>query len=69
MRASPVRQANTRLFGVLCAIGLIEAYQHFHVHHAGTTAVAALAGSLVLAAMFGAVRAVTARVWISAGQP
>jgi hypothetical protein len=70
MRARPVRQANQRLFLILGIIGVIETYQYLQHHHAGTTTVAAaLAGSLVLAAVFGAIRAVTVRVWMKEGQP
>jgi hypothetical protein len=65
----PVRQSNQRLYLVLGVIGLVETVQYLSHHHAGATAVAALAGSLVLAAVFGAIRAATVRVWIKDGQP
>jgi hypothetical protein len=65
----PVRQSNQRLYLILGVIGLVETVQYLGKHHAGTTAVAALAGSLVLAAVFGAIRAATVRVWIKDGQP
>ena len=56
LRAQPVRQVNQRLFLVLGVIGVIETYQYLGKHHAGTEAIAALAGSLVLAAVFGVIR-------------
>jgi hypothetical protein len=65
----PVRQSNQRLYLILGVIGLVETVQYLGHHHAGATAVAALAGSLVLAAVFGAIRAATVRVWIKDGQP
>lgn len=69
LRAQPVRQVNQRLFLVLGVIGVIETYQYLGKHHAGTEAIAALAGSLVLAAVFGVIRAMTVRVWMKDGQP
>jgi hypothetical protein len=65
----PVRQANQRLYLILGVIGAVETVQYMNTHHGGTAAVAALLGSLVLAAGFGAIRAVTVRVWIKDGQP
>lgn len=69
LRAQPVRQVNQRLFLVLGVIGVIETYQYLANHDAGATAVGALAGSLVLAAAFGLIRAMTVRVWMQDGQP
>jgi hypothetical protein len=45
-----------------------ETIRYVHNHRASAVAVAALAGSLVLAAAFGAIRAATVRIWISGGQ-
>jgi hypothetical protein len=69
MQVRPVR-ANYRLPLILAIIGVIELTQFFqHNHHHNTTEVfAALAGSLALAAITGAIRAMTVRVWINAGQ-
>jgi hypothetical protein len=69
MQVRPVR-ASFRLPLILAIIGVIELYQFFqHNQHRDTGVVfAALAGSLVLAAIFGAIRALTVRVWINAGQ-
>jgi hypothetical protein len=68
LRARPVRQANQRLYLILGVIGVIETFQYVDKHHDGALAVAALLGSLVLAAGFGAVRALTVHVWMQNGQ-
>jgi len=68
LRARPVR-GNQRLVLVLVVIGLIEAVQYLQKLHSVSVAIAALAGSLVLAAVFGAARAATVRVWMQDGQP
>ena len=67
LQVRPVR-ANFRLPLILAVIGVIQLSQFLkHDHHTGTV-FAALAGSLALAAIFGAIRAMTVRVWIQAGQ-
>ena len=58
LRARPVR-GNQRLVLVLVVIGLIEAVQYMQKLHSVSVAIVALAGSLVLAAVFGAARRVT----------
>lgn len=68
LRARPVR-GNQRIMLILVVIGLIEAVQYMQNLHAGSAAVVALAGSLVLAALFGAVRAAAVRIWTQDGQP
>jgi len=65
--ARPVR-ANQRLVLILVVIGLIEAAESLQKLHAGTAAIVALAGSLVLAAVFGAARAATVHLWMQDGQ-
>ena len=45
------------------------ASQFIRHHHAGTVTYAALLGSLVLAAVFGVLRAMTVRIWLTDGQP
>jgi hypothetical protein len=67
LRARPVR-GNQRIVLVLVIIGLIEAVQYIQNLHAGSAAVVALVGSLVLAALFGAARAATVRIWMQDGQ-
>lgn len=68
--ARPVRQNNPRLYVILGIIGIVETVEFMQKNHVDATiAVAALAGSLVLAAVFGAIRAVTVRVWMKDGQP
>ncbi|MBO0787529.1 MAG: hypothetical protein J2P33_15800, partial [Actinobacteria bacterium] len=47
---------------------LVETGQFLAGHHADGLTYAALAGSLVLAAGFGALRAVTVRLWLADGQ-
>jgi hypothetical protein len=69
LRAQPVRQVNQRLFLILGVIGLIETYQYMSAHHTGSIGVVALVGSLVLAAVFGVIRAMTVRIWVKDGQP
>jgi hypothetical protein len=67
LQVRPVR-ANFRLPLILAVIGVVELTQFLkNDHHTGTV-FAALAGSLVLAAITGAIRAMTVRVWIQAGQ-
>jgi hypothetical protein len=67
LQVRPVR-ANFRLPLILAVIGVIQLSQFLkHDHHTGTV-LAALAGSLALAAITGAIRAMTVRVWFQAGQ-
>jgi hypothetical protein len=60
---------NYRFSVILAIIGIIEFAQFLqgHPHHTGAIA-AAVVGSLVLAGVFGAVRAPTVRVWRQDGQ-
>jgi hypothetical protein len=68
LRARPVRQANQRVYLILGVVGIVETVEYLDRHHAGAIGVAALLGSLVLAAGFGVVRAMTVRIWIQDGQ-
>lgn len=65
--ARRVGSSGSRLMLVLGVIGLLETVQFLQKHHGGSVTIAALAGSLVLAAIFGALRARTVRVWIKDG--
>jgi hypothetical protein len=61
---------NYRLFLILAVIGLVEFVNYLHSHPAGgdTRITLAVAGSLVLAAVMGVLRALTVRVWRDGGQ-
>lgn len=70
LSARPVRQRNQRLYLILGVVGVIQTVQYMQHHHVPVaTGIAALAGSLVLAGVFGAIRAATVRVWSQDGQP
>ena len=64
----PVNASALRLIAVLLVIGLLQTYRFLSQHHAHPVTFAALGGSLVLAAIFGALRARTVRVWLDDGQ-
>jgi drug/metabolite transporter (DMT)-like permease len=68
LQARPVR-GNQRLVLVLAMIGVILAVKYIQRLDSLSAAIGALAGSLVLAAVFGAVRAATVRIWMQDGQP
>jgi hypothetical protein len=64
----PVNASALRLIAVLLVIGLLQTYRFLSQNHAHPLTFAALGGSLVLAAIFGALRARTVRVWLDNGQ-
>ena len=64
LQARPVRDS-MRLPPIVAIIGVVQLVQY---GHHGTGVAVALAGSLVLAAVFGAIRAPTVRVWVDGGQ-
>jgi len=68
LQSRPVR-GNQRLLLILGVVGLIETSAYLQRVHTGSVAIVALLGSLALAAVFGAVRAFTVRLWIQDGQP
>jgi hypothetical protein len=68
LRTRPVNGPGLRFIAVLAVIGLLETSTYSRDNHAGAMTLAALAGSLVLAGVFGAVRAATVRVWLDGGQ-
>jgi hypothetical protein len=65
----PINANGLRIVVILAVIGVIQAYEFLGKHHSGTVAYAALGGSLVLAAVFGALRAATVRIWLQGDQP
>ncbi len=67
MVAHRVSASSLRLTLILGVIGIVEAADFLSKHHGGAVTVAALAGSAVLAIVFGALRAATVRVRISDG--
>lgn len=69
LRPRQVR-ANPRLLLILLVVGVIQVvnYLKHSPGHVGSAAAIALVGSLVLAAVFGALRAFTVRVWTADGQ-
>ncbi len=69
VRKRPVNGRGARLAGILAIIGILELAQYLSKHHPGGTIYVAIAGSLVLAAGFGAMRAFTVKIWIENGQP
>jgi UDP-N-acetylmuramyl pentapeptide phosphotransferase/UDP-N-acetylglucosamine-1-phosphate transferase len=68
LRTRPVNASGLRIVAVLGVIGLLETYQFLQQDHDGAAAYAAIAGSLVIAAAFGALRAATVRLWLHSGQ-
>ena len=67
LQPRPIRD-NMRLPLILGVIGVVELVQYLQHRPHGTYVIAALAGSLVIAAVFGAIRAATVRIWIEGGQ-
>jgi hypothetical protein len=66
--ARPVRARGLQIVVILALIGLFQTVGYFDNNHSGDGTYAALGGSLVLAAIFGALRASTVRLWIQDGQ-
>ena len=64
----PVNASTLRLIAILVIIGVLQTVQFLSKGHAHPLTYAALGGSLVLAAIFGALRAGTVRVWLDDGQ-
>lgn len=67
LQTRPVRD-NMRLPLIIAIIGVVRLVQYLQHGHHGAGVAVALAGSLVLAAVFGAIRAPTVRVWVDGGQ-
>jgi len=66
--ARPINARGLRLVAILAIIGVVETVNYLHKYHGGTGTYAALGGSLVLAAVFGVLRAGTVRLWSQDGQ-
>jgi hypothetical protein len=64
----PVNASALRLIAVLLVIGVLQTYRFLSQNHAHPLTFAALGGSLILAAIFGTLRARTVRVWLDDGQ-
>ena len=68
LSARQVNASALRLIAILAIIGVVQTYQFLNKNHAHPLTYAAIGGSLVLAAIFGALRASTVRVWLQDGQ-
>jgi hypothetical protein len=66
--ARPVSARGLQIVVILAVIGLVQTVGYFDKYHAADGTYAALGGSLVLAAIFGALRSATVRLWIQDGQ-
>jgi hypothetical protein len=66
--ARPVGARGLQIVGILAIIGVLQTVQYFDKYHSSDGTYAALGGSLVLAAIFGALRSATVRLWIQDGQ-
>jgi hypothetical protein len=66
--ARPVNASTLRLLVILGVVGLLQTTRFLGQNHSGALTYGLLAGSLVLAAAFGALRAATVRIWIADGQ-
>jgi hypothetical protein len=69
VRKRPVNGRGARLAAILAIVGIIEVADYLSSHHPDGTTYAAIGGSLVLAAAFGALRAFTVKIWTEGGQP
>jgi len=59
----PVNASPLRLIAILLIIGVLQTIQFLNKNHSHPLTYVALLGSLVLAAIFGALRASTVRIW------
>jgi hypothetical protein len=69
LRTRPVNASGLRVLAVLAVVGVVETSEFLQQNHAGAITYAAIGGSLVLAAIFGTLRAATVRIWLQNGQP
>jgi hypothetical protein len=69
LQRRPIRSGNnTRIPLIIGIIGIFELVQYLNKGHHGAVIYVALLGSLVIAAVFGAIRAATTHVWLEGGQ-
>jgi len=68
LRARPINAGGLRLIAILAVVGVVETVGYLQKYHGSTRTYAALGGSLVLAAVFGVLRASTVRLWVQDGQ-
>jgi hypothetical protein len=66
--ARPVSARGLQIVAILAVIGVVQTVQYFDKYHSADGTYAALGGSLVLAAIFGALRSATVRLWIQDGR-
>ena len=66
--ARPINAGGLRLIVILAVIGVVETVDYLQKYHSGSGTYAALGGSLVLAAVFGVLRAGTVRLWSQDGR-
>jgi hypothetical protein len=69
MRTRPVRSVDIRVPLILGIIGVVQLAAFLRTDHSRGVVAAGLAGSLALAAAFGAARASTVRVWLAEARP
>jgi hypothetical protein len=68
LRSQPVNSsAALRIIAILLIIGLLQTFQFLSKYHAHPLTYAAIGGSLVLAGIFGVLRASTIRLWLQDG--
>jgi hypothetical protein len=68
LRSQPVNASALRLTAILLIVGLFQTFQFLSKYHAHPLTYAAIGGSLVLAGIFGALRASTVRLWLQDGE-
>ncbi len=68
LSSRPVNASALRLIAILAIIGVLQTIQFLNKNHSHPLTYAAIGGSLVLAAIFGALRASTVRIWLQDNQ-
>jgi hypothetical protein len=63
VRKQPVREDRALLFGILLVVGVVELVRFVQSHPVNGTGIGMLLASLIVAAVFGAIRAYTVRLW------